>query len=94
MLIRFSPEFGKQFEQRLTNLQKIRVLDVFDLFQSKPFYEDLRNNPLRGEWLGHRSISIGGDLRLHFMMLAKKLLTLSRQGLTISSIIRQSAPTR
>ena len=69
MLVRFSPEFDKQFNRRLTNSQKVQVLDVIDLFQSKPFHKDLRNHPLKGEWLGHRSISIGGNLRLHFMML-------------------------
>lgn len=69
MLVRFSPEFDKQFDRRLTNLQKIQVLDILDLFQSKPFHKDLRNHPLKGKWFGHYSISIGGDLRLHFMML-------------------------
>ena len=69
MLVRFSPEFDRQFERRLTNPQKTQVLDVLDLFQRNSTNKELRNHPLKGEWLGHRSISIGGDLRLHFMML-------------------------
>lgn len=30
------------------------------------YCKDFRNHSLKGEWIGHRSISIGGDLRLHY----------------------------
>lgn len=69
MLVKFSPDFDKQYVQRLTAPQQLRLLDTIDLFQAEPFYKDLRNHSLRGKWKGHRSISIGGDLRLHFKML-------------------------
>lgn len=69
MQIRFSPNFDKQFKGRLTARQRNTVLDVLELFQDEPFHKDLRNHSLKGKWLGHRSISVGGDLRLHFMML-------------------------
>ena len=69
MLVRFNTDFDRQFKERLTNRQKIQVLDAVDLFIDKPFHADFRNHALKGEWLGYRSISIGGDLRLHFKMI-------------------------
>ncbi|HVC36754.1 MAG TPA: type II toxin-antitoxin system mRNA interferase toxin, RelE/StbE family [Candidatus Dormibacteraeota bacterium] len=69
MLVRFNTDFDRQFKERLTNRQKIQVLDSIDLFIDKPFRENFRNHALKGEWLGYRSISIGGDLRLHFKMI-------------------------
>jgi addiction module RelE/StbE family toxin len=69
MQVRFSPDFDKQFAQRLTARQQIRVLDTIELFQDDPFNKELRNHSLKGKWFGHRSISIGGDLRLHFQLL-------------------------
>jgi addiction module RelE/StbE family toxin len=69
MLVRFNTDFDKQFQDRLTDGQKIQVLDAIDLFIDKPFQEDFRNHALKGEWLGYRSISVGGDLRLHFKMI-------------------------
>lgn len=69
MLVRFNTDFDRQFKERLTNRQKIQVLDSIDLFIDKPFHETFRNHALKGEWLGYRSISIGGDLRLHFKMI-------------------------
>lgn len=69
MKVRFSPDFDKQFAQRLTARQQIQVLDTIEMFQDQPFHEDLRNHALIGKWSGHRSISIGGDLRLHFQMI-------------------------
>ena len=70
MKVRFSPDFDKQFTQRLSVQQQAQVLDTLERFQDDPFHENLRNHSLRGEWLGHRSISIGGDLRLHFLVLS------------------------
>ncbi|HUD10361.1 MAG TPA: type II toxin-antitoxin system mRNA interferase toxin, RelE/StbE family [Candidatus Saccharimonadales bacterium] len=69
MQVRFSPGFDKQFIQRLTHSQQIQVLDTIEQFQDEPYHKDLRNHSLGGKWFGHRSISIGGDLRLHFRML-------------------------
>jgi len=69
MQVRFSPDFDKHFSRRLTARQQIQVLDVIERFHDEPFHQDLRNHSLKGKWLGHRSISIGGDLRLHFQML-------------------------
>jgi addiction module RelE/StbE family toxin len=69
MQVRFSPNFDKQYAQRLAKRQQIQVLGIIELFQDEPFNKDLRNHSLKGKWYGHRSISVGGDLRLHFQML-------------------------
>jgi addiction module RelE/StbE family toxin len=69
MLIRFDPDFDRQFKENLTGREKNQVLDAIDLFIREPFHKDLRNHALKGEWAGHRSISVGGDMRLHFKML-------------------------
>ncbi len=72
MLIRFSDDFDRQFRDRLNNKQRNQVLDAIDLFTGEPFHKDLRNHALLGEWAGYRSISVGGDLRLHFKMSDRK----------------------
>jgi addiction module RelE/StbE family toxin len=69
MQVRFSPDFDKQFIRRLTARQRIKALDMIELFQDEPFHKDLRNHSLKGEWFNHRSISISSDLRMHFQML-------------------------
>ena len=69
MRICFSPNFDRQFAQRLTKQQQVQVLDAIEQFIDNSNHEDLRNHPLKGNWAGHRSLSIGGDLRLHFQML-------------------------
>lgn len=66
MRVLFSPDFDRQFASRLTPLQRNQVLDVIYLFTEAPFHKDLRNHTLYGEWQGYRSISVGGDLRLHY----------------------------
>jgi addiction module RelE/StbE family toxin len=72
MQIQFSSEFDRQFNTRLTGLQKIQTLEALSLFIDDAYHKDLRNHELRSEWKGYRSISIGGDLRLHFKMLNNK----------------------
>ena len=38
----------------------------FELFKQNQFHPLLNNHPLHGEWEGHRSINITGDLRAIF----------------------------
>jgi len=66
MILHFSDDFDRQFKDRLTSREKIQVLDKIELFIDEPFHKDLRNHSLRDVWIGYRSISVGGDLRLHF----------------------------
>lgn len=66
MILHFSDDFDIQFKDRLSNKEKIQILEKIELFIEEPLHKDLRNHALRDEWTGYRSISVGGDLRLHF----------------------------
>ena len=70
MNIDFSKSFDDQFKNRLTARQRQQALEAIELFIDKPYHKDLRNHALHGKWKGHRSISVGGDLRLHFKVIA------------------------
>ena len=70
MNIDFSKSFDQQFQGRLTTKQRQDVLEVIELFIDEPFNKDLRNHSLYGKWSGHRSISVSGDLRLHFKVIS------------------------
>lgn len=70
MSIDFSKGFDYQFQNRLTAMQRQRALEAIELFIDEPFHKDLRNHALYGEWKGYRSISVGGDLRLHFKIIS------------------------
>jgi addiction module RelE/StbE family toxin len=65
MKIEYHKNFIKQFE-KLQKKQQQRVLDALKLFEKEPFAEQLRNHPLKGNLSEFRSISVGGDLRLHY----------------------------
>jgi addiction module RelE/StbE family toxin len=65
MKIEYHKNFTKQFEKLQRNEQE-RVLDTLKLFENEPFAEQLRNHHLKGELFRFRSISAGGDLRLHY----------------------------
>ena len=80
MLVRFSTDFDRHFKDRLTNRQKIQVLDIIDLFTQEPLHKDLRNHALYGKWKGYRSISVGGDLRLHFKLIDEQTAYLVAVG--------------
>lgn len=69
MHVQFSSGFDRHFNARLTSHQKVKVLETLNLFIDNPYHKDLRNHQLRNEWRGYRSISIGGDLRIHFRMI-------------------------
>ncbi len=65
-------EFHKTFDKQLAKLPKKRrdkVIDTVGLFLDDPVDTALLNHALTGEWAGFRSISAGGDLRLHFEMI-------------------------
>jgi addiction module RelE/StbE family toxin len=70
MNIDFSKSFDWQFQNRLTAMQRQRALEVIELLIDEPFHKDLRNYALYGKWKGYRSISVGGDLRLHFKIIS------------------------
>ena len=65
MRIDYHKNFTKQFGKLQKNEQE-RVLNTLKLFEKNPFDEQLRNHPLKGKLSQFRSISSGGDLRLHY----------------------------
>lgn len=68
MIIGFHRSFGKQFKQ-LSASQQEKVKKALIHFQQDPHRPLLRNHPLKGEWARYRSISAGGDLRIHYRIL-------------------------
>ena len=60
--VHYHRNFKKQFKRLSKNLQ-----DKFGIrlavFLSEPYSMELNNHPLAGEWRGHRSIDITGDIR-------------------------------
>jgi mRNA interferase YafQ len=65
VIIEFSKKFTKQFEKLRKNEQK-RVIETLKLFEGDPSNPKLRNHELSGEYKEFRSISAGGDIRLHY----------------------------
>jgi addiction module RelE/StbE family toxin len=70
MNVDFTKPFNKQFERLPRKLQE-QAKTAVALFLEDMTATSLRNHALKGEWLGHRSISAGGDLRLHFKQINK-----------------------
>lgn len=70
MDIDFTKPFNKQFERLPLKKQK-QARAAVALFIEDVAAPSLRNHALKGEWLGHRSISAGGDLRLHFKVITE-----------------------
>jgi addiction module RelE/StbE family toxin len=65
MKIEYHKNFIKQFEKLKRN-EQTRVLNVLKIFENEPFSEQLRNHQLKGNLSKFRSISAGGDIRLHY----------------------------
>jgi len=65
MKISFRKEFVKQFE-KLRKAEQERVNEALALFEKDPFAPKLRNHALKGKYDKIRSISAGGDIRLHY----------------------------
>ena len=62
MNIQTTKSFDKQYAKlnvKIKNQFKIRL----KLFVNDPFNERLRNHPLKGRYLGYRSIDVSGDVR-------------------------------
>lgn len=68
MTVDFHKSFDEQFK-KLSTKQKIKVKQTLEIFIEKPDDTTLRNHPLKGEWIKYRSISAGGDLRLHYRVI-------------------------
>lgn len=65
-------EFHKDFEKQLAKLptkKRTKTVDAIEEYARNPKARSLRDHTLTGMWAGHRSISAGGDLRLHFRII-------------------------
>jgi addiction module RelE/StbE family toxin len=76
MRIEFSKNFEKEY-QKLPAKKQDKVDAAITLFMTDSDSRALRNHALKGEWLGHYSISAGGDLRLHFKLIGDIALFVS-----------------
>lgn len=63
----YHSKFKKQYKN-LPPAQKKRFAAAISLFMVQPHHPDLYNHPLTGQWKSHRSISFGGDWRMHYKM--------------------------
>lgn len=70
MTIKFHKDFDKELS-KLPQKRRDKVIGAIDLFYDNPSEPSLRNHALKGEWLGYRSISAGGDFRLQFKMVSQ-----------------------
>ncbi len=68
MIIKLHKDFEKQLA-KLPERRNDRVVNALDVFLDEPMEPSLRNHALTGEWAGHRSISAGGNLRMHFKVI-------------------------
>ncbi len=62
-------DYARSFDQQYKKLPKFRkhqVRDAIELFIDDPFSKALRNHPLKDRWIGHRSITVDNDLRIHY----------------------------
>lgn len=80
MNIDFSKSFDQQFQSRLNALERQQALEAIELFIEEPFHKDLRNHDLYGKWKGYRSISVGGNLRLHFKVISSNKVLFEAVG--------------
>ena len=68
MNVDFTKAFNKQFE-KLPLKQQVQAREAVVLFLQNATAPSLRSHGLKGEWQGYRSITAGGDLRLHLKII-------------------------
>jgi addiction module RelE/StbE family toxin len=65
MKIEYHKNFTKQFK-KLRKKEQEHIINTLKLFEKNPFAKPLRNHLLKGQLANFRSISAGGDIRLHY----------------------------
>lgn len=65
MNLRYHKQFQKQFSDLTPNQQRLCQRQI-EFFEQSPFHPSLNNHPLRGKYVGYRSINVGGDRRVIF----------------------------
>lgn len=79
MKLRYHKSFQKQVV-KLSAAQEKRLKAALKLFQVEPYNKNLYNHPLTGEWKGYRSISFGGDWRVHYKQINNDVALLVAVG--------------
>lgn len=67
MEVRYHKKFFKSFA-KLNSKQQQKIIDTIEIFRANPFEPLLNNHALKGGLHGYRSISVGGDFRLFFIV--------------------------
>ena len=65
--VHYHKNFKKHFNLRPKKIQD-RFGEKLKIFISNPFSPELNNHKLSGEWVGHRSIDVTGDMRAVYKM--------------------------
>lgn len=73
MIVRFHKNFEKRFNQLRKNEQS-KFKNRINIFLCDAFNPALNNHPLKGRYLGYRSINISGDLRAIYKCVAKEMI--------------------
>lgn len=79
MIIKTHKQYDKTWA-KLNNKQQQRVLATLKLFVTDQQAESLRIHQLKGEYFPHHSISAGGDLRIHYLVLDDETVVLMLVG--------------
>jgi addiction module RelE/StbE family toxin len=76
-------KYHKDFEKayaKLSDKNKRQVKLAIGEFLDDPFAAKLRNHALKGGFIPQRSISVGGDLRIHYLELEQEVVLLVMLG--------------
>lgn len=79
MIVQFHPIFKKRYK-KLRDGERQRFEDRLKSFIKNPFDPVLNNHHLKGEYLGCRSIDIGGDLRTIYNLIQKDIVLFIELG--------------
>jgi len=76
-------DYARSFDLQYKKMQQFRkslVRDAIELFIDNPFNKSLRNHPLKDQWVGYRSITVGGDLRILYKELKNNRILMVAVG--------------
>ena len=79
MKIVFHKSFEKRYRKLPDNIKK-KVKERNILFGKDPYNPILNNHALNGKYMGYRSISITGDIRIIYKFLDKDIVLFSEIG--------------
>ncbi|MFY9484577.1 MAG: type II toxin-antitoxin system mRNA interferase toxin, RelE/StbE family [Patescibacteria group bacterium] len=71
MTLRLHKNFEKRFNKLPQNIQT-KTKQRLVLFLENPFHPQLNNHPLKGNYIGYRSINVTGDWRAIFKLVKEQ----------------------